>query len=263
MTVLAPIVAYGTQKLCGTNAVQLCEEAWRAGIRTFDCALSYGNQQFIAPFFSRVTNRRSFAVVSKIRKQQIEELGVRQAVQLVLEQLRLDYIDVLLVHAPKGVDHVSTLTELQYLRRKGVVRFCGVSNYTQRHLVELERAGVMPQVVQNEIHPFLQENSLVQFCRRRGIAIMSHTSFARGEVFVHRGLVDVAAEEGITVSNLALSWLLARGVSPIFSSLDADHIRSVCARRLVALSVKTWSAIAALDCGMRLCSHPSWAEFDS
>ncbi len=254
-------VIFGTQNINSSN-IRLCEIAWNKGIRSYDTALAYNNLNHLNNFFKNLQDRSSYRIISKITKGHIEYEGVRKSILKILQKLNnQDYIDTLLIHAPKGVDHIKVLNELEELRQDGLIKKYGVSNYTIKHLRSLKNSNIKLDVLQNEIHPFLQESELVNYCNRENINVMAHSGYAHGLVFKNPRIKKVANLLNVTISELILSWHLSRKISPIFFSSDSNHIKNTDYSKISKISPQFFEDISGLNTNLRICDNPEWSEF--
>ncbi len=235
----------------------LCACAYNAGFHIFDTAMVYGNQGILGDALNAFAG--NVAIVTKIHQPAIASSGVAACVAQILAELQADTVDTVLIHAPKNVDHVSALRDLKAEQNKGRIAKIGVSNYTKRHLEHLAAHGLKPDVIQTEIHPYLQETALVDYCNDNGIAVMGHTAFANGQVFADQDLAHIAADEGLSVGQAVLGWAAARNIVPVVSTTAIDRMPQAAGTTLSGQGI---ARIAALNTGKRICNNPAWAEFD-
>ncbi|KAJ1981085.1 hypothetical protein H4R33_005322 [Dimargaris cristalligena] len=164
-----------------------------------------------------------------------------KAVLASLEQLKLDYIDLYLIHWP-GTQKVAlhntinrdnrlgSWRALEKLYHEGRVKNIGVSNYTIRHLEELlAQAAVPPSVLQVEYHPLYAQPDLAQFCRKHCIQLQAYSSLGQGELldgtFPVPLLEELAGKYQTTVAHLLLRWGLQHQAVVIPKSTHPDRIR--------------------------------------
>lgn len=257
-----PEIIYGTQRLDGADAKKMCALAWEYGVRAFDTALAYDNAASLKGFFTFLEDRRACRVITKITQSHIANHGVRGAATSAIKDLGLEYVDVLLIHAPKNVDHIAVLAEMEDLKGIGLIRAHGVSNYTIRHLKKILGDGVKPDIIQNEIHPFLQESDLVSFCQENHIEVLAHSAFANGKVFQDSDLRNMAGLSGLSVGRMCLEWAIVRNISPVVSTVDPGHLKGLFMGDITGLPSAVIEAMRGMDRDMRLCDNPAWAEFD-
>ncbi len=108
----------------------------------------------------------------------------------------------------------------------------GVSNYTVETLQELLQYCVenklrKPDVVQIEVHPFVDCVELIKYCQWNGIDVEAHTVLARGKYFDHPTLVQMATQHHCTVPQLMISWALSKGVNVCVKSLQKDRLQEL------------------------------------
>lgn len=252
------MAAFGTQRLNRSDASVLCAEAYAQGFRIFDTALAYENHAIVGHAL-RLLELPDIEVVSKIHAEAIANLGVKSAVQRILDEIETDRIGTVLIHSPRNVDHASVLNELFEQKAHGIIGRVGVSNFTRRHLEKLAEFCIVPDVLQNEIHPFLQEEALVQYCLKQGIEVMGHTAYCGGRVFADESLRNAALQAERSVAELILDWSAGRGVIPVISTVDPLHIPSV---RQANVAPHLVTLINNIKPASRICSNPAWSDFD-
>jgi diketogulonate reductase-like aldo/keto reductase len=252
------VAAFGTQRLNRSDAALLCAKAYAQGFRIFDTALAYGNQAVVGHAL-RLLALPDIEIVSKIHADAIADLGTKGAIQRILDELAADRIGTVLIHSPRNVDHAAVLHELFELKARGIIGRVGVSNFTRRHLGILAEIHIVPDVLQNEIHPFLQEKALLQYCLRGGIAVMGHTAYGGGRIFTDEALRSVALQAKRSVAELILDWSAVRGVTPVVSTVDPLHVPAV---RQADLAPHLVALIDDIKPASRICSSPAWSDFD-
>lgn len=255
-------VAFGTQYLEGKKGIALCDLAWSSGYRIFDTAISYSNHSLISEALKK-RPRESYRIVSKIALPNMLTQSVTDCVIKALYELETDYIDAMLIHAPKGVDHIHTLTQLIELKEKKIIRAVGVSNYTLRHLSGLANSGIVPDILQVEIHPFLQEEELIWFCRENDITVMAHSAFAHGLIFNDTEFDNLATEIQHDAGQIAVHWALVRGTIPIISSSNKRHIVNNIRPLPIDVTNTLISKLSHMNRHLRICNNTEWSEFES
>ena len=158
-----------------------------------------------------------------------------------LELLRLEYLDLFLVHWPgkhglKPEDPLNrqhragTWRAMEELYASGKVRAIGVSNYTVRHLEEMllpgpEAVKIPPMVNQVELHPWFNQRELIQYCQGKGIVLQAYSSLGQGEVCSDERLVSLAQRHNKTPAQILLRWGLQHGCPVIPKSARPERIR--------------------------------------
>lgn len=201
-----PAVGLGLWKIDRAAAADAVCEAIRSGYRHFDSACDYGNEAEVgeglaAALAAGLCRREDVWVTSKLWNTFHRRQHVRPALERTLRDLRLDYLDLYLVHFPIALEYVSpdvryppgwfhdpdvsnprmtpvhvpqleTWQAMEDLVRAGLVRKIGVCNFNCALLRDLlAAASIRPAVLQVELHPYLAQKALVRFCREQGIGV--------------------------------------------------------------------------------------------
>jgi diketogulonate reductase-like aldo/keto reductase len=153
------------------------------------------------------------------------------AVDSSLRELRLDYLDLMLLHHPSqdASEREAAWRGLIEAQRQGKVRNIGVSQYTVGMIQELERAtGVLPAVNQIMYHPWAgaQQREIVDWCREKGIVVTAFFSLkGANQPFKQEAVAKIASRHAATPSQVLLRWALDQGVVVIPGATSEDHIR--------------------------------------
>ncbi len=152
-----------------------------------------------------------------------------------LKALKLDYVDAYLIHQP-----VPRYSELEYQSRnvavwkameelydQGKVRAIGVSNFLERHVMQIEeKCSVRPMIDQLEINPVFQQRGLSQWCKNRGMVVQSWGPLSQGKIRDNEEVAKIAERHHASFAQICLKWNMQMGNIPIWASTDPDHIRS-------------------------------------
>jgi 2,5-diketo-D-gluconate reductase B len=162
-----PTVAFGTWPLKGAECRRLVAQAIDAGYRHIDTAQGYGNEADVGAGLDDASlSRDQVFVTTKIWPDRLSEQMIAPALAESLDKLRLDYVDLLLIHWPNPLVPVSeTLNAMDAERRAGRVRHLGVSNFNRDLLSEAVATGVPLLCNQVEFHPFLDQSKILAATR--------------------------------------------------------------------------------------------------
>lgn len=224
-------------------------EGIERGLRVVDTAEMYAegeSERVVAEAIAGL--RDQVFLVSKFYPHNATRRGLPQACARSLQRLKVEHLDLYLLHWRGGVPLAETVEALERLRAEGRIARWGVSNLDVEDLEELGPAladCATDQVLLNLEHRGAGFD-LLPFCQRRGMPLMAYSPVGQGgRLLAHVGLGRLAAARGATRAQMALAWLLAQeGVMPIPKSADAVHLRENAA---AAEMVLTAEELAALD----------------
>ncbi len=221
--------AFGTFPLKGDDALAAIEAAIDVGYRAFDTAQMYGNEaETGATLAATGLAREELCITTKVRPENFGADAFMASVEQSLKDLQVDYVDVLLLHWPPADGDVApSLRLLEDCLNRGLTRNIGVSNYTvamlQKALVAVDAPIVTNQV---EFHPLLNQDRLLAGANAVGIPLSSYCSVARGAVFKHPEFAEIGAAYGKSAAQVALRWIVQKGVSINTMSTNPENIRA-------------------------------------
>ena len=221
-----PMLGLGVYKIEDQDADQAVSSAISAGYRLFDTASAYKNEESIGRAIARsAVPRKDLFITSKIWNT-AQRLGdVEGAFTRTLERLRLDYLDMYMIHWPVPGCYLETWQAMERLLRSGRVLTLGVCNFTIHDLEELERvSGIIPAVNQIEVHPLCYPRKLIEYCQARGIVIQAYAPLARGAYLDHDILCILATKYAKTPAQIGLRWALQKNICVIPKSSSPEHI---------------------------------------
>lgn len=253
-----PTIGYGTWNRPGDEAYRGTLAALEAGYRHVDGAEGYENEEFVGRAISDFgLPRDELWVTTKVAPESFGPGQVRPHVEASMEKLGVGPVDLLLLHYPSIKDEYDItdyMAQFADVYDAGLCRNIGVSNFTKPYLDKaLELLGDRPILTnQVELHVFLHNRPIVDYCREKAIGLTAYSPLARGAVADDPVLLAVGAEVGATASQVALAWLIAQGYVVIPSSGDPLRIKQNLAAGDVTLSPDHLARIDALDRNMRL-----------
>ncbi len=178
-----PAIGLGTWELRGRDCARIVEQAVRLGYRHFDTAQMYGNEREVGEGIrASGIKREDVFVTTKIAPDNLAPMLLVRSLKESIGALRLGEIDLLLLHWPnKGIPLAETIDALVGVKRDGLVRNIGVSNYTVALLEEATRlSGDRLVCNQFEFHPYLDQSKVVAACRAHGMAAVAYSPIAKG-----------------------------------------------------------------------------------
>lgn len=251
-----PMLGFGVFQM--TDAVE-CERsvatAIEIGYRLLDTAASYSNEKAVGNAIQRSgIAREEFFVTSKLWIADTGYERTKAAFQRSLNKLRLDYLDLYLIHQPYG-DVFGAWRAMQELYREGRIRAIGVSNFHPDRVMDfIVHHEVVPAVNQIETHPFHQQIATQKFLEENKVQIESWGPFAEGKnnIFHNKILSDIGAKYDKSVAQVILRWLTQRGVVVIPKSVRREKMAENFDIFDFELEQQDMNAIATLDTGASL-----------
>jgi diketogulonate reductase-like aldo/keto reductase len=218
-----PVIGLGTWKLTNDTAGTV-QAALRLGYRMIDTAGDYGTQPGIAEAI-RNSNvpRENLYIVTKVE----ENEDSYTAVQNNLQELGLDYADLILIHRPPQDNAGLSLWEgLIRAKQEGLTKDIGVSNYSYQQIDELrESSSETPVVNQIEWSPFGHSNEMLNYCRKNNIIIQAYSPLTRATRDDDATLEGIAEKYDKTSDQVMIRWNLQLGTVPLPKANRIEHLQ--------------------------------------
>ena len=247
-----PVYGIGTYGLTGEVCVASVSAALERGVRLIDTAYMYHNEESVG---EAVRNsgipREEIFVITKLYPNQFSD--AEAAIEEALDKLDIGYIDMMLLHHP-GAGDVDAYLAMEQAVADGKIRSIGLSNWYVEELEEfLPQVNITPALVQNEIHPYYQENDVIPFIQSLGIVVQGwyplggrgHTAELLGDEVIS----EIADSHGKSSAQVILRWNLQKGVVVIPGSSNPDHIQENTELFDFELTADEMRQINALDRG--------------
>ncbi len=221
--------AFGTFPLKGDVLRGAIDAAIAAGYRAFDTAQMYGNEADTGAALAACgVARDDLCITTKVGIENFTEATFLPSVEASLKALRVDHVDILLLHWPTpGGDIDLSLRLLQKAHDRGLTRHIGVSNFTATMMRQASTTVSAPLVTnQVEFHPLLDQSKLLAAANETGIPLSSYCSVARGEVFKYPLFDEIGAGYGKSAAQVVLRWILQKGVPINTMSTKPENIRA-------------------------------------
>ena len=209
-----PAIGFGTSGMGDIRAEHIAT-ALKAGYRHIDTARKYGTEPAVGDGMrASGVPRRDIFLCTKVSHENLHAADFARSVEESLNALRVDYVDLLLVHWPeKNTPLAETMGALAKAKRQGHTRHIGVANFNIAMLDEAIRLCPEPLVtLQAECHPYLDQSKVIAACRARGLVLTAYCPLGRGRLHGDPVLAEIAQRHGKTFAQVALRWLMQHGV---------------------------------------------------
>lgn len=221
-----PSIGLGTWTLQDTSGQEVIEHALEIGYRHIDTADWYRNHSIVGKAIKNSgVKREDIFLVTKVYPP-LGEQKVLDSGKRFLNELQTNYIDLLLIHWPDGDTPISeTLDSLNELKKKGVTKSIGVSNFEISDLKEALKTGV--EIVNNQIefHPHLQPNDVVKFCKKNNISVTAYSPLGQGKSTRDKIIKQIAEKYDKSPSQIILNWILQKNIIVIPKTSEEGHIK--------------------------------------
>jgi diketogulonate reductase-like aldo/keto reductase len=244
-----PLLGLGTWDLRGRVCARVVEQALRLGYRHVDTAEMYDNEREVGEgVHASGVKRNEIFVTTKIWPAHFAPRELKRAAHDCLVRLRLSEVDLLLLHWPNPqIPLAETLGALGKVKRDGLARHIGVSNFTVSLLDEALKASSEPLVCnQFECHPFLDQSKLIAACRQRGIAVVAYSPIARGNARNDEVLARIGAKHKKTAAQVCLRFLVQQNIVVIPRTSKVERLAENAAIFDFALSAQEMAEISGL-----------------
>ncbi len=291
-----PLLGLGTWKSETGEVYDAVRQAIRIGFRHIDCAAIYANEKEIGQAFHDAfsdgdVQREDLWITSKLWNSSHKKGQVMPAFQKTLDDLQLEYLDLYLVHWPvvlkdgvsfptSGADFL-TLDEVPITETWQAMEACvdtqkthhiGVSNFSIKKIgTLLQTARIVPEMNQVEMHPLLQQNELLDYCKSHSIPLTAYSPLGSPDradsikqdnepgMLDHPVIVNIAENHGCTSAQILIAWAMDRGTSVIPKSVNPGRLQLNFEAQNIHLTEDDRTSIAAMDRHYRYVTGTFWA----
>ncbi len=290
-----PVLGLGTWKSAKGEVYEVVRKAIEIGYRHFDCASFYGNESEIGMAISDAIKngdvaREDLWITSKLWNNRHKKDDIQAACEITLKDLTLDYLDLYLIHWPVVLQNQASyaqqssdlisLSEIPLtqtwqglidLKEKGLTKHIGVSNFSiKKNNQIIEESGVVPEVLQIELHPFLQQPKILNFTQEKGIFLTGYCPLGSADrpavriladepkLFQQQIILDIAKDKDISPAQVILAWAVNRGTSVIPKSVNPERLKQNLEAADIELSTQEMTKMNSLDLHYRYIKGDFW-----
>ncbi len=277
-------IGLGTWKATGDEVKKAVKDALHVGYRHIDTAAAYGNEEKIGEALAEIFAegeifREDVFITSKLWNDSHAEGQVRPALEESLKKLKLDYLDLYLIHWPvafkNGIDSpkkpddyltpeeapiIETWKQMEKAKNDGLAKHIGVSNFSEEKLKDLvSKATIKPEMNQVELHPLLQQDDLLEYCKSENILVTAYSPLGSGDrsasmkgkdepnLLELKTIQEIARKHNASSGQILISWHNHRGTAAIPKSTSKEHIEENFKAASIELEDADMKAIARLD----------------
>jgi diketogulonate reductase-like aldo/keto reductase len=234
-----PKLGLGTWFISDTDAVQAVVDAAKIGYRHIDTAQAYQNERGVGEGIrASGVKRENIFVTTKLAAEVKSYDEAVASIERSLETLRLDYIDMMIIHSPKPwmefhkddpffEGNREAWRALEGAYKAGKLRAIGVSNFEEPDLDNiLESCTVKPMVNQILAHISNTPKDLIQYSQDKGILVEAYSPVAHGELMKNQEVLQIAEKYGVTVPQLGIRYVLQLGLLPLPKTANPAHMKN-------------------------------------
>ncbi len=223
-----PVLGMGTWTLRGNACKIAVKKAIELGYTHIDTAWMYGNQREIGEALREIrADRDQLFITSKIWGTHLRYSDVLAQFDECLDQLRMDYVDLLLIHHPnESVPLQETLDAFHKIHDAGKAKSIGISNFSIRQVDQAQRISRAP-ITTNQVEYHVKNNKedLLAHCTKHQVVVTAHRPLAVGAIVQDQTLEAIGEKHGKTAAQVALRWLIQKGIIAIPKSGSEAHLR--------------------------------------
>ena len=254
-TSVIPPIGFGTWPLKDEVARDSVAMALDCGFRHIDTAQGYSNEKAVGEGMrASALARKDIFLVTKVRPDNLGNAKFLPSVRESLDALKLDHIDLLLIHWPPRDDSVfdpaiDALCEAQGL---GLARHVGVSNYTPKLLQRAVKRASLPLIAnQVEFHPLIDQTKLLAAAKELSVTLEAYCVLGRGKVLDQPIIQQIAERRGLSAAAVTLRWVMQKGVIPLVQTTKRQNAEGNLAALDFTLSELEMNSISSLNVANR------------
>ncbi|WP_341954040.1 aldo/keto reductase [Salinibacterium sp. TMP30] len=262
-----PQLGFGVFKVDPDETERIVTDALEVGYRHLDTAMIYGNETGVGNAITASgIPRDELFITTKLWNSDQGTDSVRDAMDLSLEKLGLDYVDLYLIHWPRpDLDrYLDTWLTMEELKAAGKARSIGVSNFHRPHLEKIiAGSSTVPAVDQIELHPAFAQRDLRAYGAELGMQIEAWGPLGQGkyDLFGETALQTAAEAHGVSPAQVAIRWHLQSGIIVFPKSNSRERMAENFDVFGFELSADEMASIDAIDRDQRVGANPDEATF--
>ncbi|HSD63419.1 MAG TPA: aldo/keto reductase [Ignavibacteriaceae bacterium] len=200
--------------------------ALQAGYRHIDTARAYKNEGDVGKAVKESNiKREDVFITTKLWNQDQGYESALKAFDASMDDLGFDYVDLYMIHWPVEEKRRDSWRALEKIYKEGRAKAIGVSNYTIKHLKEMDSyTGIKPAMNQVEFHPFLYQEDLLEYCRIKNVQLEAYSPLVRAERFDDPNILETAQKYSKSAAQIMIRWSLQHDLVAIPKSVHRERI---------------------------------------
>ena len=284
-----PSIGLGTAYI-NSDISELVYSSIKDGTRLIDTAAVYGSEEGVGKGVKKaikegIVKREDLFITTKLSKYEMS--NPEACIKKSLKQLDMDYVDLYLIHWPKFFDYDKNGNKInlapihkvwplmESFVEKGYTKYIGVSNFNTQSLLNLlSFCKIKPLVNEIELHPYLYQKKLVEFCKRENIIIFGYNPLVKGcycaetaeenmrNLLREKLIVDLSKKYNKTVGQIVLNWSVSREVIPIPMTSNLHRMKENLASNEFVMDENDLKKIDKLNRNQRFGQSDIWNIYD-
>ena len=234
-----PVLAIGTWQTPNEIADRVVLDALEVGYRHIDTAAAYQNEEGVGAGIKKAgINRNNLFVTTKIPAEIKTYEGAKKSIEDSLSKLGLDYIDLVLIHAPKpwavmwlpitknyDKGNLEVWKALIEAKEAGKIRTIGVSNFKIKDIENLiNNSSEVPAVNQIQIHVGKVDKTLIDYCKEKNIVVEAYSPMGTGRLINNKKIKEIADKYAVTVPQLCIKYTLDLGTVSLPKTTHREYM---------------------------------------
>ncbi len=236
--VVMPKLVYGTWQIPAADTIDCVSAALKTGYRHIDTALAYGNESGVGMAIRKSgIPREQIFVTTKVPAEIKSVEGTIESIKTSLNNLNLEYIDLLLIHAPmpwnliRGAkrffkENLEVWGVMEKFYAEGRIRAIGVSNFKANDIDNISaNSKIAPMANQIKVHPGSSAAITLKATQERGIVPMAYSPLGHGKTLSDKYVIELAEKYGVSPARLCLRYSLQKGCCPVVKTVSEERMR--------------------------------------
>ena len=233
MKQLPLMIGFGASSNKGKNEISdIVSAAIEQQIKAFDTAPSYCTEEILGEVIAEkvragIITREEIFLQTKIDIPQMVEGKIQKHVEMTLDEMKLKYIDSILIHWPLPDLLSDTFVQLQKIKGKGLVKYIGICNLNPRLLSDYFKHDIIPDIIQIERNPLRICDKELEFCLQNGIILQAYSPLCKmnPELLENITLKKISYKYGKSIGQIILRWHIQTNVYPVFATKKTERIK--------------------------------------